>query len=170
MISRMRCGAPALAALLLSGCASLGGLASLQAPTFEVAPGQQAELRLMGPSAQHPLGGAAVRLYARVGNPNPVGLTLATLRGQLALDGAHAADVDFPLGLPLRAGEDAVVPLDVMIGFANLPGLANVVTAAVSRGTVGYNLNGTVGVDAGLLGRPTFGPMTLLQGNLQARR
>jgi hypothetical protein len=63
-----------------------------------------------------------------------------------------------------------VIPLDVVVGFANLPGLANVVANAVTRGSVGYQLNGTVGVDAGLLGTPTFGPMMLLQGDVQARR
>lgn len=162
----------ALAALviLLSGCASLGGLAALQPPQFEVAPGQQAELRLIGPTAQNPLGGASIRLYARVTNPNPLGITLSTLAGQLALEGTQAAEVNFPLGLPLQAGGETVVPLDIVVGFANLPGLANVISNAVSRrGSLGYQLNGTVGVDAGILGRPTFGPMTLLQGNVQAR-
>jgi hypothetical protein len=163
-------GALLLVVLALSGCASLGGLAGLQAPRFEAASGQNADLRLVGPSAQHPLGGATIRLYARVSNPNPVGITLSRLTGRLALDGTHAADVEFPLGLPLQAGGDVVIPLDIVVGFANLPALANVVTSAVSRGTVAYDLNGTVGVDAGLLGTPTFGPMTLLQGNVQARR
>ncbi|CAN5743794.1 LEA type 2 family protein [soil metagenome] len=165
-----RCGVLFLFALLLSGCASLGALASVQAPRFEAVTGQNAELRLMGPSAQNPMGGAAVRLYARVSNPNPMGITISTLRGTLALDQTHAADVEFPLGLPLPAGGEVVIPLDVVIGFANLPGLANVVTNAITRGNVGYQLNGTVGVDAGLLGTPTFGPMTLLQGDVQARR
>jgi hypothetical protein len=163
-------GFVALSTLVLSGCATLGGLASVQAPTFQVAGDQQAELRLLTPSPQNPLGGAAVRLYARVGNPNPVGLTLSTLTGHLSLDGTHAADVDFPLGVPLAAGGEVVVPIDVVVGFANLPALANIVSSAVTRGSMGYTLNGTVGVDAGLLGRPTFGPMQLLQGNLQARR
>jgi hypothetical protein len=163
-------GATFLLVLAVSGCASLGGLAALQPPRFEAASGQNAELRLIGPSAQNPLGGASIRLYARVSNPNPLGITLSTLAGTLALDGTHAADVEFPLGLPLSAGGDVVIPLDIVVGFANLPALANVVSNAVTRGTVAYDLNGTVGVDAGMLGTPTFGPMTLVQGNLQARR
>ena len=91
-------------ALALSGCAGMGLEQVLQAPTFRVDGSQQAQLRLLGPSAQNPLGGAAVRLYARVGNPNPVGLTLTRLVGQLQLQGSNAARVDFPLGVPLQAG------------------------------------------------------------------
>jgi hypothetical protein len=169
-MSARKLGALLLLVATLPGCATLGGLAQLRAPIFEVAQGQQAELRLLGPSLQNPMGGAALRLYARVSNPNPMGITLSTLVGQLALDGTHAANVEFPLGLPLSAGGDTVIPLDVVVSFANLPALANVVSSAVTRGSVAYNLNGTVGVDAGLLGSPTFGPMTLLQGSVQAGR
>lgn len=163
------CGAILIAAAVLSGCASLGGL-GIQAPRFEAASGHQAELRLVGPSMQRPMGGAAIRLYARVSNPNPMGLTLSMLAGNLALEGVQAAQVELPLGLPLPAARDTVIPLDIIVGFSELPGLADVVTRALTRGTMSYNLNGTVGVDAGVLGRPTFGPMTLLQGNLQTMR
>src|SRR5688500_7330304 len=90
--------------LSLSGCAGLGLEQVLQAPTFRVDGAQQAQLRLLGPSMQIPLGGASVRLYGRVGNPVPVGLTLTRLVGQLSLEGTNAARVDFPLGVPLQAG------------------------------------------------------------------
>ncbi|MEX2570339.1 MAG: LEA type 2 family protein [Gemmatimonadota bacterium] len=158
-----------LVLLLLAGCASLGGL-GIQAPHFEAASEQDAELRLLPPSVQRPLGGASIRLYARVTNPNPIGITLSRLAGTLQLEGYDAADADFPLGLPLEAGEASVVPLDLSISFANLPGLADVVGTAVSSGEVGYALRGSASVDAGMLGQPTFGPMTLLQGSVQARR
>lgn len=157
--------------VLLAGCASLGSLAqAIQAPRFEVASGREAELRLVGPSMQNPLGGATIRLWADVSNPNPFGLTLSTLAGTLALQGVEAADVDFPLGLPLGAGASTVIPLDVTVSFANLPGLANVLTRAATQGTVDYHLRGTVAVDAGLLGQPSFGPMSLLSGTVQTRR
>jgi hypothetical protein len=45
-----------------------------------------------------------------------------------------------------------------------------VVGRAVTGQTVGYRLDGTIGVDAGALGTPTFGPMTLLRGDAQVRR
>jgi hypothetical protein len=159
-----------LMAVTLSGCAGLGLENVLQAPTFQVENSQQAQLRLLGPSAQNPLGGAAVRLYARVGNPNPVGLTLTRLVGQLRLQGSNAARVDFPLGVPLQAGGETVVPIDIAINFNDLPGLANVARNALTGQAISYSLNGTVGVDAGLLGQPTFGPLNLLEGNLRVTR
>lgn len=159
-----------LMALALSGCAGMGLESVLQAPTFAVDQSQQAQLRLLAPSAQNPLGGAAVRLYARVGNPNPVGLTLTRLVGQLQLQGSNAARVDFPLGLPLAAGGESVVPIEIAIDFNDIPGLANVARNALSGQPIRYSLNGTVGVDAGLLGQPVFGPLDLLQGNLRVTR
>lgn len=168
MTTRFRAGAALLAALLLSGCATLGQV--IQPPQFEVAEQQPAELRLLAPSLRNPIGGVQVRLFARVTNPNPFGLTLSRLAGTLALQGARAAEVDFPLGLPLQAGGDAVVPIDVEVGFANLPALAESLPNAVARGAVDYLLNGTVQVDAGVLGQPSFGPTTLLRGTVQTRR
>lgn len=152
----------------LPGCASLQNV--LQPPTFSVDQGQQAQLRLLPPSGSRPAGGAAVRLYARVGNPNPVGLTLSTLAGMLQLEGRNAARVEFPLGVPLQAGGEAVVPIDVAIDFADLPQLGNTILRAVTGQSIRYSLNGTVGVDAGLLGQPSFGPMTLLSGEARVTR
>ena len=159
-----------LMAIALSGCAGMGLEQVLQAPTFRVDGAQQAQLRLLGPSLDNPVGGAAVRLYARVGNPNPVGLTLTRLVGQLQLQGTNAARVDFPLGVPLQAGAETVVPIDIAISFRDLPGLANVARNALTGSPINYSLNGTVGVDAGLLGQPSFGPMQLLSGELRATR
>jgi hypothetical protein len=159
-----------LMAIALSGCAGMGLEQVLQAPTFRVDGSQQAQLRLLGPSMQNPLGGAAVRLYARVGNPNPVGLTLTRLVGQLQLQGTNAARIDFPLGVALQAGGETMVPIDIAINFNDLPALAGVARNALAGQPINYALNGTVGVDAGLLGQPTFGPMLLLQGDLRATR
>jgi hypothetical protein len=150
----------AVSVLFLQSCAgALGQLGSLiQPPRFEQVPEQPAEIRLAG------LNGATVRLWTRVSNPNPFGLRLGTLKGTLFLDESRAADADFPLGLPLGAGGDSVIPIDISISFADLPGLANVGRRVMSRQPVGYRLDGTVGVDAGQLGQPVFGPMTLLRG------
>lgn len=164
-------GTALLLCLLLAGCASLGGLAqAIQAPRISVAQGYQPEIRLVGPSAQRPLGGASVRLWANVANPNPLGITLSALAGTLALQGVRAADVEFPLGLPLPASRDTIIPLDIVVGFSEVPQLASVLGQAVTRGAVDYQLRGTLAVDAGLLGRPSFGPMSLLQGTIQTRR
>ena len=155
-------------ALGVSGCASLEGLRALvQAPRFEQEPGRQAEIRFLGPSRSLPLGGAGVRIWTRVSNPNPFSLTLGTLRGTLHIENSRAADVDFPLGLPLRSGEATSVPIDLSVSFPDLPGLANVVRRAAGREPLAYHLEGTIGVDAGQLGQPTFGPMTLVRGEMR---
>jgi len=160
-----------VSALCTAGCASLGGLARvIQPPRFEQADGQFAELRIVGPSRTMPVGGAAVRIWMKVTNPNAFGFTLSTVNATLALDGARAADGDFPLGLPLAAREESVVPLDLSISFADLPGLARALRALAVGGRVGYGLNGTVGVDAGRLGTPTFGPMLLTRGEMRVVR
>ena len=154
-----------------AGCAALEGLRGLiQPPQFSEADGQPAEIRLLGPGqGAGPLGGAAIRIYARVRNPNPFGFTLRTLRGSLFLEGGRAAEADFPLGLALAAGGDDVIPLDLRVSFADIPGLADAIRRAVSGQPLDYRLDGTVGVDAGQWGTPTFGPMTLLTGELRTR-
>jgi hypothetical protein len=161
----------ALALLAHAGCASLGGLGSLiRAPQFYTADGREAEIVLRGPTRDMPLGGAAVRLYARVVNPNPFGLTLSRLTGDLFLEGTRAAEVDFPLGLPLVANDEAEVPIDLAVGFQDVPRLAQVIGRAFGGSRMGYRLDGRIGVDAGALGRPSFGPMTILEGDVRVRR
>ena len=158
---------------LLAGsaaCATLEQLRGLvQAPQFSEADDQRAEIRLLGPSASSPLGGAAIRLWTRVHNPNAFGLSLTTLRGELFLEGSRAAEADFPLGLPLTAGGDEVIPLDLRVSFSDIPGLANAIRRAVSGDPLAYRLHGTVGVDARQLGTPTFGPMDVLTGQIRTR-
>jgi hypothetical protein len=111
-----------------------------------------------------------VRLWARVDNPNALGISLSAVQGALALEGTKAADVDFPLGLPLLAGQDTIIPLDINISFSDLPGLADVAARLLTRSSVNYRLDGTVTVNAGPLGNPSFGPSTLLDGSLSIRR
>jgi hypothetical protein len=164
-------GAILLGSLSLAGCASLGALAqAVQAPRFRVAGEFEPQIRLLGPSLQRPLGGASVRLWAGVTNPNPIGLVLSSLQGDLSLEGVQAAEVSFPLGLPLAASQDTVIPLDIAIDFSRLPRLAELIPRALGQGSVAYRLDGTVGVDAGMLGQPTFGPMQLLQGSIRTGR
>lgn len=155
-------------AVVLAGCALLEPLRDLvQPPRFDEADDQPAEIRLLGPSVSRPLGGASVRLWTTVTNPNRFGFTLSTLRGALYLQDRHAAEVDLPLGLPLSAGQTETFPIDMSISFANLPGLADAIQRAVSGDPLDYKLDGTVGVDAGRYGQPAFGPMTLLRGTIR---
>ena len=164
------CSALAIVALT-AGCAGLTQLAQLvQPPQFQQADDRPAEIRFMTPSRTMPAGGAGVRVWLAVTNPNPFGFTLSTVNATLALEGSHAATGDFPLGLPLTAGQQSVVPLDLSISFADLPGLAGVLRQMAIGGEVDYELEGTVGVDAGRLGTPTFGPMLLTRGEVRIVR
>jgi hypothetical protein len=150
-----------------AACATLGQLGAIvQPPRFEEVDGRPAELRVVGPSAGRVLGGADVRLWTEVTNSNPFGFTLSSLQGTLFLEDGQAATADFPLGLPLAAGARTVIPIDLAIDFTELPGLAQVIRRAASGQPIGYRLDGTVGIDAGRLGTPTFGPMTIVRGRI----
>jgi late embryogenesis abundant protein len=153
------------------GCATLGPLAQVvRPPQFHQADSQPAQIRLIAPSLRNPTGGAGVRIWLEVTNPNAFGFTLSTVNATLAMQGTRAATGDFPLGLPLRAGQSTVVPLDLSIDFADMPGLASSLRRLATGGAVDYQLDGTVGVEAGRLGTPTFGPLLLTTGQLRVIR
>ena len=159
----------AAATTVFTGCGALGPLTQLiQPPRFEQS--RPAEIRLMSPSLSHPAGGAGVTLWLDVTNPNPFGFTLSTVDATLLLEGSRAATGSFPLGLPLQAGQSSTVPLDLSISFTDLPGLAGAVRQITGGGSAAYQLDGTIGVDAGRLGQPTFGPMRLATGELRISR
>ena len=154
-----------------AGCAGLTELSQLiQPPRFAQADGQPAEIRFVPPAPSMPAGGAAVRIWLEISNPNPFGFTLSTVSATLSLEGGRAAAGDFPLGLPLAARQETVVPLDLSISFADLPGLAGALRQVAVGGNVEYQLDGTVGVDAGRFGTPTFGPMLLTRGEMRLIR
>jgi hypothetical protein len=156
-----------IAASMLSACATLGPLASLvQAPRFSEARDQPAEVRLRPPTAGNALGGASITLWTRVSNPNPFGFTLNSLNGTLYLDDTRAATSDFPLGLPLAAGGETVIPIEFAISFADIPNLVTVVRRVAEKEPIAYRFEGTVGVDAGRFGSPVLGPMTFMRGTL----
>jgi hypothetical protein len=166
-VLRMFLGAAALAATA-GGCATLSQI--VQPPQLSVVEGRDTELRLIGPSATRPMGGAALRVWTRVQNPNAFGLTLSALQGSLFLENQRAGEVSFPLGLPLTATGDTIIPLDINVSFADLPGLADAVQRIVTRNMVAYRLDGTLTVDATPFGQPSFGPSTWLQGESRVVR
>lgn len=158
----------AAVSVTLAGCATLERLLqSVQAPRFAESQDRSAEIRLLGPGLNRPLGGASVRLWATVTNPNRFGFTLSTLRGALFLQDGRASDIDFPIGLPLTAGATETFPIDFSISFADLPGLADAIRRAVRGQPLDYRFDGTVGVDASPYGRPEFGPKTWLRGTVR---
>ena len=155
--------------VLAPGCASLGSLGGVvRPPRIAQADGRPAELRLTGPSSRSRIGGATVRLWAEVENPNPFGVLLDRLDGTFFLEDTRAAGVDFPFGLELGARDQTVVPIDLTIDFDDVGALADVVRRAVGDREVGYRLEGTIGVDAGPLGELKFGPTDWLEGELDA--
>lgn len=160
----------AIAILLVAqACATMGQLGRLIQPVhFEAADERGTEIRLVGPRSGQPLGGAAVRIWTRVRNPNPFGLTLNTLRATLMLEDTRAADGEFPLGLPLQAGQDSVVPLDLSISFSDVPALATMFKRSSLSQPLRYRVEGSFGVEVGNFGSPTFGPMTLFAGEVRA--
>ena len=165
---RSRALATAALVAAAAGCAALESLGIL-ALRFEAAEDRSAELRVQGPSAGRPLGGAALRLWAHVENPNGFGLRLTEVAGDLSIAEAGAIEVDFPLGLPLVAHQDTVIPLDVSIGFDDLPALGSIARAAIAGERLDYRLDGTFAVEAGRYGQPRFGPLRLLEGELSVR-
>ena len=73
--------------------------------------------------------------------------------------------LDLPLGLPLAARGETVLPIDLALRLAELASLRDVVLRALRHEPVAYRLDGAVGIDAGRFGTPEFGPMTLLRGS-----
>jgi hypothetical protein len=72
----LRGGIVVVALFATSACATLESLRQfVQPPRFAEARDQPAEIRLQPPSGARPLGGAFIRLWVRVSNPNPFGFT-----------------------------------------------------------------------------------------------
>lgn len=154
---------------LACGCASLG-LDRLVAPRFESVDEPESRFRVVAPGGSLPAGGVSLRIWSRVENPNPLGLEVTELAGRLFLEDAPV-EVTLPLGLPLVARQDTIIPIDITLGFERLPRLAEIASRSVLRGdAVAYRLEGTVGVDAGPLGIARFGPATILTGELSPVR
>lgn len=156
------------AASLAAGCATLG-LQELQ-PLRIAGADRASTVRLIAPSGDYPSGAAAVRLWAEVENPNPFGVTLSDVEGRLHLEDRSGPRASFPLGLPLEAGQDTVIPLDLTLSLEELPEVADAVRSAVVRGALDYRLEGSFTVEAGRFGRARFGPQDLLMGELRVTR
>jgi hypothetical protein len=168
---RALAGVAVVLAVVVAGCRSREGARGLvQPPLFQQAPGQPAEILFSPVTAAMPAGGATIRIWTRVTNPNRFGFTLNTLRTTLLLEGARAATGEFPLGLALEAEQSTIVPIELTLNFADAPALTPIARSALTSDGVEYRLDGMVGVDAGQLGQPTFGPLPLLRGELRARR
>ncbi len=143
----------------LSACAPSQPI--LAVPTFSVQSVRLTSLTL--PAFGRPAT-AALSLQLLVNNPNPFPLRLANIAGTFVLDGSRVADINLPdVALPARG--DAVQRADLVLPLT-LDTLGSALR--VARGQqVSYRVDGIFVADLGFLGRPSFGPYTLVQGLLQ---
>ena len=137
----------------------------LAAPTFRLVPDASRIVRLEPPGAFSE-GSMLVRVALRATNPNPIGVRLAELEGDLWLGGVAAAGLRFVdgLDLPPRGAADLVVEIAVPLG--RLDRLVVPLTDAVAGRPLAYRVDAVVGVE--VLGVPTrFPTMTIARGEVR---
>lgn len=154
-----------LAALALTACApaQLAGPV-VQVPTFEARNMHLSSLTL-APAGGLPGGGqgaaAGLELTVQMYNPNPFPVRLHSFSADLFLTGQRAAALILPdVALPARGTATQTVQASVPVNL-------NVAAEwlKVARGqAVPYRVDGSFTADLGVLGQPTFGPLTLVQG------
>jgi LEA14-like dessication related protein len=104
---------------------------------------------------------AELSLQLKVRNPNPFGVRLQQVAGNFLLNGHQAAQFRLPnLAVAARGVSRERAVVDVAIDPATLRQLFAVATGRA----VPFRVRGSFQLDAGLFGRPRFGPYTLLQG------
>lgn len=130
--------------MLLVACAP-GATSLVLAPTFRVVGSETTLLRLdpdgVGRSE------ALIHLELEARNPNPLGLTLARLDGDLYLAGQRVAASSFRDGLSLPAGASSRLGLDISVPVSGAPNLLAQLGRLVDGQPVEYRLDAVVGVD-----------------------
>lgn len=162
----------AIAILLLAGACAPGAQV-LSPPTFRLDAAGSGFVRIDPPGVGS--GTALFRLALVVENPNPVGVRLAGLDGDLYLRDRRAAGASFRGGIDLPARGTAPLTLDVVVPLGAAEDVLAAVSALVGGAPLPYRLDATVTVDVfGAPQRfPSFtvarGEVTRLEG-LQAPR
>jgi hypothetical protein len=137
----------------------------LAAPTFRLVPDGSRIVRLDPPGAFSE-GGMLVRVALRATNPNPIGVRLAELEGDLWLGGVAAAGLRFVGGLELPPRGAADVVVEVAVPLGRLDALVGPLTDAVAGRPLTYRVDAVVGLD--VLGVPTrFPAMTIARGEVR---
>ncbi|MFU8887493.1 MAG: LEA type 2 family protein [Trueperaceae bacterium] len=158
-------GALAVGAIAALAACLPGTEPALAAPTFRLVPDATRIVRLDPPGA-FTEGGMLVRVALRATNPNPIGLRLAELEGELRLNDVPAAGLRFVGGLelPPRAAADLVVEVSVPLG--RIDALVGPLSDAVAGRPLVYRVDAVVGVD--VLGVPTrFPAVTIARGEVR---
>ncbi len=135
---------PIVLLALLASC--VPGVSVVQAPTISVAPGGARLVRLEPPGVGS--GSALIRLDLEIRNPNPVGLTLAGLDGELFLSGRSVATSRFPAGVTIPARGDAPLTLEVAVPLDGAAGVADAMARLVQGQGVPYRLELALEVEA----------------------
>ena len=135
----------------------------LAAPTFAVDPAGSGFVRIDPPGVGD--GTALFRVNLRVTNPNPFGLKLAALDGDLSFNDTRAAALSFRGGLDVPGNGTAPLLLDVRVPLGAAPALLESIAGLIGGSSVRYRLDSAVAVD--LLGTvQSFPRFTLAQGEL----
>lgn len=155
----------ALAAVVALVACVPGAEPVLAAPTFGLVPDGSRVLRLDPPGAFSE-GGLLVRVALRATNPNPIGLRLAELEGDLWLGGVPAAGLRFVGGIDLPPRGSADLAVEVSVPLARLDDLVGPLADAVGGRPLAYRVDAAVGVD--VLGVPTrFPAVTIARGEVR---
>lgn len=130
-------------ALVGSGCASLLQMLRLvfQEPTLRFKSATVGDLTLTD---------ATVNLTWELENPNPVGLSLASLDYGLFVEGNQVVAGAPPLGLTINPGGKSELVFPARVRFQDL---APVITTFLQKDTASYRAQGSIGVQ---VGRQTF--------------
>lgn len=148
-------------AFVLAACAPRQ--AALQVPTYQVEGIRFARLDLVGQSLSPQ---AVLNINLSVHNPNAIGLRMANIGGRLYLDGQDVGGVDLPdVDLPANGDARQLAIVTVPINLNNLAEFSKVALGSA----VALRVDGRFTVNAGVFGRPTFGPFTLFQGEIRNR-
>jgi len=151
------------AALLVYGCASIDGAAGMvQAPRVRPSAGHTAEVAFAGG------GQGTLHAWARVRNPNGYAVTLSKIHGPLYINESKAGVVDLEANIKMKAREEKTVPLDLAFGKGEKDEKA-AAASGPSGSMLPYRLDGVLTVTAGDHLVPTFGPLTLLEGQARVR-
>lgn len=110
-------------------------------------------------------GAAVIRLELDVHNPNPFGVDLAGLDGDLFIGGSRVASSRFVDGLAVPAQGSGRLTLDIEASLADAPHLVGQMARLVAGEAVAYRLDGTVRLE--VLGTPqSFPSVTVARGEL----
>jgi LEA14-like dessication related protein len=136
-IRKAFCSLAALAFVLGSSCATLQQLlaASVQKPTLTFKSATLADVSL---------GSATVNLNFRLDNPNPFGLSLASVQYQLLVEGHQVVAGQPPNGLSIPPSGSADVVFPANVKFADV---SPVVETFLTKDVASYTARGTLGVE-----------------------